>query len=69
MFVPMKVVVHMENCITNHGLIKLIIMDALECQGRSWEEFMSRRMRTSCWKQDETSADTPKEARVTEDQG
>lgn len=38
--VVVKVVSHLETCVTNHDLIKLIIMDALEHEGRSWEEFM-----------------------------
>lgn len=69
MVVPVKVVAHPKTCVTNHGLIKLIIMDDLECQVWSWEDFMSRKMRNSHQRQAETLIDTPKEARVTKERG
>jgi len=44
-------------------------MDALECQGRRWEYFISRKTRTSYRKQAKTHADTQKEAMVTKERG
>lgn len=35
MVVTAKIAAHPETCVTNHGLIKLILLDDLSCQGRS----------------------------------
>lgn len=35
MFVAVNTNAYPETCVTNHGLIKLIVLDALERQGRS----------------------------------
>lgn len=48
MAAAMKKVVHPETCVTNHSLIKLIMLDALSCQGRKWEYFMRKKPRTTC---------------------
>ena len=34
-----KTTTHPKACVTNHELIKFIVLDALSQQGRSWEEF------------------------------
>ena len=44
-----------EACVTNHGLIKLIVLDALGRQGKSWEEFKRKIPRASPRKQTMTS--------------
>lgn len=36
-----KIASHSESCITNHDLIKLIIVEDLELQGRNREDFIS----------------------------
>lgn len=64
-----KIVAHPKSCVTNHELIELIVLDALERQGKSWEEFMSRKIRTSRWRKAEIPDDAPREFRETEAQG
>ena len=51
----MKTAAHPEACMTNHGLIKLIVIDALGKQGKTWEEFKRKMPRTSRGKQTKTS--------------
>ena len=51
----MKTTAHPEACVTNHRLIKLIVLDALGQQGKTWEEFKIKRPRTSRGKQAMTS--------------
>lgn len=41
MVVVVKMISHPEACVTtNHGLIKLIVLDVLSQKGKNWEEFM-----------------------------
>lgn len=50
MVTAMKKIAHPENYITNHDLIKLIVLDTLSHQGKSWDEFMRKKARTTCRK-------------------
>jgi len=67
MYVSVNIFVHLESCVTNHGLIKLIVFDALEREGKSWEAFMSRKTRTSSWKKVEIPDDVVEDVRETEE--
>lgn len=46
---------HPKTCVTNHGLIKLIVLDDLSQQGKNWEEFMQKRLDTTPKRKIETS--------------
>lgn len=50
-----KTSTHPEACVTNHGLIKLIVLDSLGHKGKNWEEFKKKRSGTSRGKQTMTS--------------
>ena len=39
MVATVKKTTHPEACVTNHGIINLIVLDALGQQGKTWEEF------------------------------
>ena len=54
MAAAVKTTAHPEACVTNHGLIKLIVLDALGQRGKTWEEFKRKRPRTSRGKQTTT---------------
>lgn len=59
MATTVKMTAHPETCVTNHCLIKLIVLDALSQQGKKWEEFMRKRPRTTCRMQTKTTGETP----------
>ena len=58
-----KMAAHPETCVTNHGLIKLIVLDALNQKGMSSKDFKRKRPRTSQGKQDGTLGEIREEAR------
>lgn len=51
MATAIKTAAHPEICVTNHGLINIIVLDTLSRQGRSWEEFMRNKAKTTSRKQ------------------
>ena len=55
MVATVKTVAHLEACVTNHRLIKLIMLDALGQQRKTLEEFKRKTPRTSWGKQTTTS--------------
>lgn len=59
MVAVVKTTVHLETCVTNHGLIKLIVLDSLSWQCKNWQEFIRKRPRTTRRKQTETSEEAP----------
>lgn len=59
MVVAIKTIVLAETCVTNHGLINFIMVDTLRHQGRSWEEFIRKKARTTLRKQTGTSEEAP----------
>ena len=68
MSTAVKTSIHPEAYITNHGLIKLIVLDALEQQGRNWDEFISQKERSS-WKRETKISDVLKETEETGEWG
>ena len=64
MAVVVKTITHPEACVTNHGIIKLIVLNALGQQGKIWEEFKRKRARTSQGKHTTTSGGIQAEVEI-----